>query len=112
VLYDDERDEVLAEGHTLPCAWDGTVAGLGQGIDHIIRAGFVLREAGGPANALSAPAADVVRSAKNEGSVRGAWRRSMWTGKRTQVCTGSQRVGRAPSRHRRLVLTCCDEDRA
>jgi hypothetical protein len=23
VLYDDERDEVLAEGHTLPCAWDG-----------------------------------------------------------------------------------------
>src|SRR6478736_4618006 len=24
VLYDDEQDEVIAEGHTLPCDWDGT----------------------------------------------------------------------------------------
>ncbi len=60
VLYDDQRDEVLAEGHTLPCAWDGTAAGLGPGIDHIIAAGFALHEAGGTAHALSALAAEVI----------------------------------------------------
>jgi hypothetical protein len=60
VLYDDQRDEVLAEGHTLPCAWDETAAGLGPGIDHIIAAGFALHEAGGTAHALSALAAEVI----------------------------------------------------
>jgi len=67
VLYDDERDEVLAEGHTLPCAWDGTPAGLGSGIDHVIRAGFELREAGGAANALSALAAEVLPEQRERG---------------------------------------------
>jgi hypothetical protein len=38
VLYDEERDEVLAEGHTAPCSWDGTVTGLGAGIDEMITA--------------------------------------------------------------------------
>lgn len=60
VLYDEERDVVLAEGHTLPCAWDGTAAGLGPGIDHVMTAGFALRDAGGAANALSALAAEVL----------------------------------------------------
>jgi hypothetical protein len=67
VLYDDERDEVVAQGHTLPCAWDGTPAGLGTGIDHIIRAGFALREAGGAANTLSALAAVVVPEHREHG---------------------------------------------
>jgi len=40
VLYDDEDDQVLAEGHTIPCTWDGTVEGLGPGIDATIAAGF------------------------------------------------------------------------
>lgn len=59
VLYDDEADDVLAEGHTIPCVWDGTPAGLGTGIDDVIAAGFALLESGGPANALSALAAEV-----------------------------------------------------
>jgi hypothetical protein len=33
VLYDDEHDEVLAEGQTIPCAWDGAMSTLGPGID-------------------------------------------------------------------------------
>ena len=67
VLYDDDQDQVLAEGHTLPCAWDGTAAGLGDGIDHVIRAGFVLRESGGTANALSALAAEVLPEHRERG---------------------------------------------
>ena len=27
VLHDDEQEEVNAEGHTLPCHWDGTPEG-------------------------------------------------------------------------------------
>lgn len=67
VLYDDEQDEVLAEGHVLPSAWDGTAAGLGPGIDHIITAGFALHEAGGKANALSALAAEVLPERRERG---------------------------------------------
>ena len=33
VLFDDDQEDVLAEGHTLPCPWDGTPDGLGDGID-------------------------------------------------------------------------------
>ena len=39
-LFDDEQDEVLAEGHTLPCPWDGTTEGLGDGIDAMTVAAF------------------------------------------------------------------------
>jgi hypothetical protein len=57
VLYDEERDEVLAEGHTIPVPWDGSPAGLGPGIDHAIEAGFDLLRPGGR---TSAPPALVV----------------------------------------------------
>lgn len=67
VLYDDERDEVLAEGHTLPCAWNGEADDLGPGIDHIITAGFGLHEAGGTANAISALAAEVLPERRQKG---------------------------------------------
>lgn len=40
VLYGEEADDVLAEGHTIPCAWDGTPAGVGPGIDDIIVGGL------------------------------------------------------------------------
>ena len=30
VLFDDETDEVIAEGHTIPCVWDFTPAGSGS----------------------------------------------------------------------------------
>src|SRR5262245_26150508 len=50
VLYDDERDELLAEGHTIPFRWDGSAEGLPAGIDGLIIDAFALREQGGEAN--------------------------------------------------------------
>jgi GNAT superfamily N-acetyltransferase len=56
VLYDGE---VLAEGHTIPCWWDGTPDGLGDGIDAMIVAAFEAREAGRAPTALCALAAEI-----------------------------------------------------
>src|SRR5579884_2106037 len=58
-LYDEEAGEVLAEGHTAPCAWDGTDAGLGEGIDEAIAAAFECRERGERPTAVCALAAEV-----------------------------------------------------
>jgi hypothetical protein len=59
VLYDDERDEVLAEGHTAPCPWDGTLDGLGAGIDEMITTAFSALDAGAEVTALCALAAEI-----------------------------------------------------
>ncbi len=59
VLYDPGEQEILAEGHTIPLAWDGTDADLGPGIDASLAAAFDLRAAGGAATAVSALAAEV-----------------------------------------------------
>jgi len=59
VLYDPAERIVLAEGHTIPLAWDGTDAGLGPGIDATIAAGFRLRAEGGQPTAASALAAEI-----------------------------------------------------
>ena len=59
VLYDDDQREVIAEGHTLPCDWDGTPEGLGDGIDATIAAAFQAREARRAPTALCALAAEV-----------------------------------------------------
>ena len=59
VLYDAETRTVLAEGHTVPLAWDGTDPGLGPGIDATVAAAFELREAGGKPTAVSALAAEI-----------------------------------------------------
>lgn len=56
VLYEDE---VLAEGHTLPCVWDGTRDGLGDGIDAMVIAAFEARMANRTPNALCALAAEI-----------------------------------------------------
>jgi len=39
VLYDDEADVVAGKGHTIPVAWDGTVAGLPRGVDDALEHG-------------------------------------------------------------------------
>ena len=67
VLYDDERDEVVAEGHTAPLWWDGLVEELPAGIDAAIEQIFARVEAGGPVNTLCALAAETPR----EGRARG-----------------------------------------
>jgi GNAT superfamily N-acetyltransferase len=59
VLFDPDDRTVLAEGNTIPLAWDGTDAGLGPGIDATVAAAFELRAAGGQATAVSALAAKV-----------------------------------------------------
>ena len=57
-VLDDPGDEtVLAEGHTIPVAWDGTDARLGPGIDATVTATFALRAASGRPAAVSALAA-------------------------------------------------------
>jgi hypothetical protein len=56
VLYDDDTDVVLAEGHTIPCAWDGSAAGLPAGIDGALAGGF---EAPGGTGALCALAVEI-----------------------------------------------------
>lgn len=58
VLYDDEQ-QVIAEGHTIPCAWDGTPEGLGDGISAMLASAFQTRETGRPSTALCALAAEV-----------------------------------------------------
>jgi GNAT superfamily N-acetyltransferase len=55
VLYDDASDAIVAEGHTLPVPWDGTVAGLPDGFDGIFELGF----GDGPKTALAAMAAEI-----------------------------------------------------
>lgn len=59
VLHDEEADLVLAQGHSIPCAWDGTVAGLPAGIDGLVEDAFRLRAAGGAPTALSALAIEI-----------------------------------------------------
>lgn len=58
-LCDPGTDEVLAEGHTIPLAWDGSDADLGPGIDAAIAAGFQLRATGGPPSCVCALAAEI-----------------------------------------------------
>jgi GNAT superfamily N-acetyltransferase len=55
VLYDEEADELLAEGHTVAIPWDGTDAGLPDGFDGI----FDLAFGGEPKAALCAMAAEI-----------------------------------------------------
>ncbi|HZU73151.1 MAG TPA: hypothetical protein VE990_10330 [Acidimicrobiales bacterium] len=59
VLYDEDADEVLAEGQTIPVAWTGREEDLGPGIDHSIAAGFDLAGSGGTPDALCALAAEI-----------------------------------------------------
>ena len=70
VLYDDAADEILGQGHSIPLAWDGTVDGLPDGFDGLLRDGFTLREAGGEPTMLSALAIEVPAAAQGRGTSR------------------------------------------
>jgi GNAT superfamily N-acetyltransferase len=59
VLYAEQQQDVIAEGHTIPCAWDGTPEGLGDGIDWMVAAAFQARESGAHPTALCALAAEI-----------------------------------------------------
>ena len=70
VLYDEDADEVMAEGHSVPLAWDGTIAGLPAGIDGAMPAAFSLREAGGAADTLCAMAIEIPPRHQRQGLSR------------------------------------------
>ena len=59
VVYDADSEEVIAEGHTIPCPWDGTSEGLGEGIEAMLATACEAREAGQRPTALCALAAEV-----------------------------------------------------
>ena len=59
VLYDEETDEVVAEGHSLPLRWEGTAEALPAGIDGAMPAAFELRAHGEAANTLCAMAIEI-----------------------------------------------------
>ena len=59
VLHDEEADVPLAQGHTVPCAWDGSVGGLPAGIDGHVEDAFRLLERGGEPTALAALAIEI-----------------------------------------------------
>lgn len=67
VLYDEARDEVVAEGHTGPLWWNKQDEALPQGIDAAIEQIFSCVRAGEPVNTLCALAAATSR----EGRARG-----------------------------------------
>ena len=70
VLYDDEADEILAEGHSIPCRWDGTATGLPDGIDGLMTEAFALLDEGREANTLSALAIEIQPGAQGRGLSR------------------------------------------
>jgi hypothetical protein len=53
MLVDPADRAILATGHTVPVAWDGTDDDLGPGIDATLAAAFRLRAAGGRPTAAS-----------------------------------------------------------
>ena len=67
VLYDDEPDAVLAEGHTGPLWWDGDDATLPPGIDAALEQVFARARAGEPVNTLCALAAETPRTGRARG---------------------------------------------
>ncbi|MBA2536452.1 MAG: GNAT family N-acetyltransferase [Actinobacteria bacterium] len=67
VLYDDEDDSILAQGHSIPLSWDGTPGGLPNGIDGLVRGAFELREAGREPSTLSALAIEILPAHQGKG---------------------------------------------
>jgi hypothetical protein len=59
MLVNPADQTLLAEGHTVPVAWDGSDGDLGPGIDATLTGAFTLRAAGGTPTAVSALSAAV-----------------------------------------------------
>jgi GNAT superfamily N-acetyltransferase len=69
-LYDDATGELLAEGHTVPCWWDGSEAGLSSGVDETLQAAIDRLDAGGSVNTLCAVAAEIPPRSRGRGLAR------------------------------------------
>lgn len=71
VLHDADTEEILGQGNAVPCVWDGTLAGLPEGIDAVVASAFAQPpwNARGP-NVLSALAVEVPRAHQGRGISR------------------------------------------
>jgi hypothetical protein len=67
VLYDEDQDAVVAEGHTAPLRWDGRDETLPAGIDVALELAFRYRRDGSPVDTLCALAADTPREGRQRG---------------------------------------------
>ena len=67
VLYDEEADLLVAEGHTAPMRWDGVNATLPEGFDATIVQAFAQLRAREPLDTLCALAAESPRQARRRG---------------------------------------------
>jgi GNAT superfamily N-acetyltransferase len=70
MLYDEDEDVVVAEGHSIPFVWDGTPEGLPAGIDGLVEDAFRLVEEGREPTALSALAIEIRATAQGRGLSR------------------------------------------
>ena len=70
VLYDPSTEDILAQGHTVPIVWDGTVEALPAGFDGLLADAFALHDAGRRGNALSAVAIEIVPAHQGRGLSR------------------------------------------
>jgi hypothetical protein len=70
VLVDDDSGEAVAQIHSIPCLWNGTVDGLPPGIDDVLVDGLRLAEERGDANALSALAIEIAPAHQGGGLSR------------------------------------------
>lgn len=69
-LYDEDTGQLVAQGHTVPCWWDGTDEGLSTGLDETLQAALTDHDAGGPTNTLCAVAAAIPPHARGQGLSR------------------------------------------
>ncbi len=67
LVYDDESDELLAEGHTVPFYWDGNPDHLSNGIDDAISDGMRSKDRGETPNTLCALAAEIPPAHQSKG---------------------------------------------
>jgi hypothetical protein len=66
-MCDEQTREVVAEAHTVPCWWDGTDAGLSDGIDATIADAFHRLDSHQPFNTVCAIAAEIPTGARGTG---------------------------------------------
>jgi hypothetical protein len=66
-MCDEQTGKVVADAHTVPCWWDGTMSGLSDGFDATIADAFHRLETGQPFNALCAIAAEIPKGGRGTG---------------------------------------------
>lgn len=69
-LFDQGTGALLAEGHTVPCWWDGTDEGLSSGVDQTLQAAFQRFDADSRVNTLCAMAAEIPPRSRGRGLAR------------------------------------------